>query len=66
MSHVKSLICRECQSEYEPQATHVCDMCFGPLEVKYDYGELARTVSREAIEAGPNSLWRYKNLLPLD
>ena len=65
MSHVHSLICRECQSEFEPQATHVCDVCFGPLEVKYDYGELARTVSRESIEAGPNSLWRYRDLLPI-
>ena len=65
MSTVHSLICRECQSEFEPQATHVCDLCFGPLEVKYDYGELARTVSRESIEAGPNSLWRYRDLLPI-
>lgn len=65
MSSVHSLICRECQSEFEPQATHVCDLCFGPLEVKYDYGELARTVSRESIAAGPNSLWRYRDLLPI-
>ena len=66
MAHVKSLVCRECQSEFEPQATHVCDLCFGPLEVKYDYAELARTVSRESIEAGPNSLWRYRALLPIE
>jgi threonine synthase len=60
------LICRECESEFEPQATHVCDLCFGPLEVKYDYGELARDVSRESIAAGPNSLWRYRGLLPVE
>ncbi|MEA2683641.1 MAG: threonine synthase [Chloroflexota bacterium] len=66
MGHVKSLICRECQSEFEPQATHVCDLCFGPLEVRYDQAELARTVSRESIEAGPNSLWRYRALLPVE
>ncbi|HEV1996775.1 MAG TPA: threonine synthase [Candidatus Dormibacteraeota bacterium] len=65
MSHVHSLVCRECGSEFEAQATHVCDLCFGPLEVKYDYAELARTVSRESIEAGPNSLWRYRDLLPI-
>ena len=65
MSHLTSLICRECQSEFEPQATHVCDLCFGPLEVKYDYGEMARNVSRESIEAGPNSLWRYRDMLPV-
>jgi threonine synthase len=65
MSAVRALICRECQTEFEPQATHVCDVCFGPLEVRYDYGELARRVSRDAIEAGPNSMWRYRDLLPL-
>jgi threonine synthase len=65
MSAVRSLICRECQSEFEPQATHVCDRCFGPLEVRYDQDELARTVSRDSISAGPNSLWRYADLLPL-
>jgi len=61
----RSLMCRECQTEFEPQATHVCDVCFGPLEVRYDYAELERTVSRESIEAGPNSIWRYRPLLPL-
>jgi len=65
MSHLTSLICRECQSEFEIQATHVCDLCFGPLEVKYDYAEMAQGVSRESIEAGPNSLWRYRDLLPI-
>jgi threonine synthase len=65
-SAVKSLICRECQSEFEPQATHVCDLCFGPLEVKYDYGVLGESVSRETISAGPNSVWRYSQLLPLN
>src|SRR5258708_36205395 len=66
MSAVKSLICRECQSEFEMQATHVCELCFGPLEVRYDHAELERKVSRESIEAGPNSLWRYRDLLPLN
>jgi threonine synthase len=66
MPRVKCLICRECQSEFEPQATHVCDLCFGPLEVKYDYAEMAASVSRESIEAGPNSLWRYRGLLPVE
>jgi threonine synthase len=65
MSHLQALVCRECQSEFEPQATHVCDLCFGPLEVKYDYAEMARSVSRQSIAAGPNSLWRYRDLLPV-
>ena len=65
MPAVKSLICRECQNEVPEQATHVCDLCFGPLEARYDYGPVAGRISRETIAAGPNSIWRYRDLLPL-
>jgi threonine synthase len=41
-------------------------MCFGPLEVVYDYDGLRRTLTRERIEAGPPSLWRYRDLLPIE
>jgi threonine synthase len=60
------LRCRECQAEYDLQATHVCEMCFGPLDVVYDYAAIKARVSRERIAAGPASMWRYKDLLPLD
>lgn len=65
MSHVLGLRCRECGSEYELQATHVCEACFGPLDVAYDYDAIRRVVSRERIEAGPPSIWRYRDLLPV-
>lgn len=61
----KSLQCKECGEEYEPQAKHVCDLCFGPLEVKYDYDAIRRTLTRQTIEAGPNSIWRYRSFLPV-
>ncbi len=60
-----ALRCRECGAEYEPKAIHVCEFCFGPLEVAYDYEALQRQVSRESIQAGPNSIWRYKAFLPV-
>jgi threonine synthase len=60
-----SLKCKECGEEYELKAKHVCDLCFGPLEVKYDYNAIRRTVSRQTIEAGPNSIWRYRAFLPV-
>jgi len=60
-----ALTCKECGAEYELKATHVCEYCFGPLEVTYDYGHLARTVTRETIQAGPNSIWRYRPFLPV-
>ncbi|MHB8507619.1 MAG: threonine synthase [Candidatus Dormibacteria bacterium] len=65
MSAVTCLICRECQAEYPVSATHVCDLCFGPLEVRYDHAVLREVVTRERIAAGPNSIWRYRDLLPL-
>ncbi len=62
---IKGLICRECGKEYPPVSLHVCEMCFGPLEVKYDYEAIKRSISRKKIEAGPKSLWRYVDLLPI-
>lgn len=65
MSHVKALKCRECGTEFALAAQHVCDQCFGPLEVVYDYDGIAAGISRESIAAGPMSLWRYADLLPV-
>lgn len=66
MSFVKSLICRECGNEFPKEAIHVCDMCFGPLEVNYEYAEIATVLTREEIERRPQDIWRYRELLPLD
>ena len=57
--------CKECGAEYETKAIHVCELCFGPLEVKYNYDEIRRQVTRETIQAGPNSIWRYRPFLPV-
>ena len=57
--------CRECGELSPVQATHVCQSCFGPLDIHYDRKAQARVLSREAIAAGPASMWRYKHLLPL-
>jgi len=62
----RSLKCKECGEEYELKATHVCEFCFGPLEVTYDYEALRRTVTRESIQAGPHSIWRYRPFLPVE
>ncbi len=66
MAHVAGLRCRECGREYEVAAAFTCEWCFGPLEVAYDYEAIASTVSRERIAAGPPSIWRYQDLLPVD
>jgi threonine synthase len=65
MDHVTGLRCRECGREFPVEALHVCDYCFGPLEVAYDYEAIAASVTRAGIEAGPRSMWRYGDLLPV-
>ena len=62
----ESLRCKECETTYPLDARYVCERCFGPLEVAYaprsttDPAEL-----RRRIQAGPHSLWRYSDFLPV-
>ncbi|MGH7723769.1 MAG: threonine synthase [Candidatus Dormibacteria bacterium] len=60
------LRCRACGRDQPATATHLCEGCFGPLDVVYDYAAVTAVVSRPRIEAGPPSLWRYRELLPVD
>jgi threonine synthase len=57
----RALSCRECGHETPLAAEFACSQCFGPLEVAYDFP----AVTRESIEAGPRSIWRYRDLLPV-
>jgi len=66
MSRVLGLQCRECGHMYPAAALHVCELCFGPLEVTYDYDVVRSQISRESIASGPLTIWRYKPLLPID
>jgi threonine synthase len=59
------LRCHECGRAYPAAPTQVCEICFGPLEVAYDYAALAGRVTHETIAAGPPSMWRYRELLPV-
>jgi threonine synthase len=61
---VETLRCRVCEAEYPAVASGVCVRCFGPLEPVYDWDAVARAATREQIESGPRSLWRYEALLP--
>jgi len=66
MDHVTGLRCRECGRQFPAEALHVCDYCFGPLEVAYDYERISAVVSRRRIAEGPRTIWRYRDLLPVD
>ena len=60
-----SLSCRVCATEHPLEATGTCSKCFGPLDPTYDWNALRARVSRASIEAGPPSIWRYADLLPV-
>lgn len=62
---MKALKCRECGREYPLEATHVCEFDFGPLEVVYDYDKIKKNLTRKQIESRPQTMWRYRELLPV-
>jgi len=61
---VKQLRCRECGRLRDFEPAYVCEHCFGPLEVAYDFDEVRERISRDSIARGPNTIWRYRELLP--
>jgi threonine synthase len=65
-SFVSGLRCRLCGKEYPLSPVNFCVDDFGPLEVSYDLEAIKPTVSRELFERRPNTMWRYKELLPVE
>jgi threonine synthase len=62
----ESLSCKECKTQYPLDARYVCEQCFGPLEVSYaPRTDVDPTSLRRRIQAGPHSIWRYADFLPL-
>src|SRR5213079_3105227 len=59
------LRCRECHKSWGNVPKSICEDCFSPLEVFYDYDSIRRDFTREKIAAGPPNIWRYSALLPL-
>jgi len=66
MKYTEGLKCRECKREYSISPIHVCEFCFGPLEVVYQYDKIKENLTRGKIEERPKSMWRYRELLPVD
>ena len=57
-----SLQCRECKKEYESTFKYICEECFGPLDVKYDFP----TISKDTFVNREHTYWRYFELLPIE
>ena len=66
MSYVKGLKCRECGRRYPKEPLYVCEYCFGPLEVEYDYEKIKHKLTKDALKSRPKNMWRYRELLPID
>jgi threonine synthase len=63
---VQALQCKECRETYPLDARYVCERCFGPLEVAYEYDGLDPDETKRRIQAGPQSIWRYADFLPFE
>jgi threonine synthase len=63
---VSALKCKECGESYPLDARFVCEQCFGPLEVAYDFSDLDPGEARRKISAGSRGIWRYSDFLPFD
>ena len=66
MSYARALRCRKCGQEYPIKPMGLCDFCLSPLEVIYDYKAMAKELSREKLAEGPRSMWRYRDILPVE
>src|SRR3989337_2789751 len=66
MNFMKALRCRECGKEYPKESLHVCEWCFGPLEVVYEYEKIKKSLTKEVIAKRPPNMWRYRELLLLE
>jgi threonine synthase len=62
----KSLSCKECGTAYGLDASYVCENCFGPLEVSYDFSGLDAVSAKRRIQAGSRGIWRYGDFLPFE
>lgn len=56
----------DCNQKFEKKDYYVCDFCFAPLEVRYDYEKIKKDLSIKKIESRDKNMWRYRELLPLD
>src|SRR5579862_8475850 len=62
---IYELRCRECHKSWGNAPRSICEDCFSPLEVAYDYDALRESFTRERISRRSPNMWRYAELLPL-
>ena len=64
MGIIKALKCRECSKEYPPEFLYICEDCFGPLDVLYNF---ANKITKQTFENRSDlTYWRYFEILPIE
>jgi threonine synthase len=63
---LESLKCKECKASYPLDASFVCEQCFGPLEVAYDFSGIDPAEAKRKIQSGSPGIWRYSEFLPFE
>ena len=66
MSYTIGLKCKECGESYPKEPIYVCETCFGPLEVEYNYDKIKTDLSKDLINSREKNIWRDAELLPID
>ncbi|HSI88426.1 MAG TPA: threonine synthase [Pyrinomonadaceae bacterium] len=65
--NVTHLECANCGKHFEARKPHgLCTECGKPLLVRYDLQAAARTLSPRTLAERESSLWRYREVLPVD
>jgi threonine synthase len=65
-NYTTGLHCRLCGQSYPLELRVICEECFGPVEVDYDYEAISRTLNADLIATRAPNMWRYQELLPVD
>jgi len=64
MGIIKALKCRECSKEYPPEFLYICEDCFGPLDVLYNFAD---KITKQTFENRSDlTYWRYFEILPIE
>lgn len=66
LKNVKCARCVKCGKEYEATANLTNCSCGGILDIIYDYDYIKKNLTKETLKSRPNTMWRYRELLPVE
>ena len=66
LKNVKCARCVKCGKEYEAVPNLTNCSCGGILDIIYDYNYIKKNLTKETLRSRPNTMWRYRELLPVE